>query len=90
MAVALGGLDALVFTGGVGEHSFWVREHVCADLAFLGVLLDGEANVCLQGGGNIAAGESPTVRVIVVESREDFVIARAARRLAATKVGSNP
>jgi acetate kinase len=81
LAVSLGGIDALVFTGGVGEHSFWVREHVCAELAFLGVALDGEANVRLNGGGNIAAGYS-TMRVIVVESREDVVIARAARRFA--------
>jgi acetate kinase len=87
MAVSLGGIDALVFTGGVGEHSFWVREHVCAELAFLGVALDGEANVRLHGGGNVAAGDS-TVRVIVVESREDVVIARAARRFAATRVGN--
>jgi acetate kinase len=36
MAVALGGIDALVFTGGVGEHSAWVRDEVCARLAFLG------------------------------------------------------
>ncbi|HYY32151.1 MAG TPA: hypothetical protein VE693_01010 [Gaiellaceae bacterium] len=78
MAVSLGGIGALVFTGGVGEHSFWVREHVCA-LAFLGVALDGNASIRLHGGGNIAAGDS-TVRVIVVESREDLVMPRAARR----------
>jgi acetate kinase len=89
MPVSLGGIDALVFTGGVGEHSFWVREHVCAELAFLGVALDGKANVRLHGGGNIAAGDS-TVRIIVVESREELVIARAARRFVATRVGSNP
>jgi acetate kinase len=56
LAVSLGGLDALVFTGGVGEGSGWVRDRVCAELAFLG-----------------------DVRVEVVESREDVVIARAAR-----------
>jgi acetate kinase len=78
-------LDQLAAVG--ATHSFWVREHVCAELAFLGVALDGEANVRLQGGGNIAAGDS-TVRVIVVESREDVVIARAARRFAATRVGN--
>jgi acetate kinase len=89
MAVSLGGIDAMVFTGGVGEHSFWVREHVCAGLAFLGVARDDEANARLHGGGNIAAGDS-TVRVIVVESREDVVIARAARPFAPTRVGNNP
>jgi acetate kinase len=38
MAVALGGIDALVFTGGVGEHSARVRDEICARLAFLGAL----------------------------------------------------
>ena len=89
MAVSSGGIDALVFTGGVGEHSFWVRERVCAELGFLGVAVDDEANMRLRGEGEIAAGDS-TARVVVVESREDVVIARAARRLAATTVGSKP
>lgn len=89
MAVSSGGIDALVFTGGVGEHSFWVRERVCAELGFLGVAVDDEANVRLRGEGEIAARGS-TVRVIVVQSREDVVIARAARRFAATTVGNNP
>jgi acetate kinase len=66
-----------------------VREHVCAELALLGVALDGKANVRLHGGENIATGDS-TVRVIVVESREDVVIARAARPFAPTRVGNNP
>jgi Acetokinase family len=51
IAVSLGGIDAMVFTGGVGEHSFWVREHVCAELAFLGVALDGKANVSAWTAG---------------------------------------
>ena len=80
MAVPLGGLDALVFTGGAGEHSHRVREQVSAELGFLGVAVDDEANVRLRGEGEIAAGAS-TVRVIVVKSREDVVIAREARRL---------
>jgi acetate kinase len=89
MAVSSGGVDALVFTGGVGEHSFWVRERICANLGFLGVAVDDEANVRLRGEGEIAGADS-TVRVIVVQSREDVVIARAARRFAATTVGSKP
>ena len=81
MAVSLGGLDALVFTGGVGEHSSWVRRRVCDELAFLGVRLDDEANA--GGAAEITGGDS-TVQVVVVESREDVVIARAARRLVAS------
>lgn len=60
MTVALGGLDALAFTGGVGEGSADVRERVCAQLAFLG-----------------------DFDVVVVASREEFVIARAVRRVLA-------
>ncbi len=66
MAAALGGLDALVFTGGIGEHSARVREAVCARLGFLGVE---------------AAEPGSRVRVVVVRSHEDVVAARAARVL---------
>ena len=86
MAVSSDGIDALVFTGGVGENSFWVRERVCADLGFLGIAVDNAANIRLRGEGEIAAADS-TVRVIVVQSREDVVIARAARRFVTTTVG---
>ena len=86
MAVSSDGIDALVFTGGVGENSFWVRERVCADLGFLGVAVDNAANIRLRGEGEIAAADS-TVRVIVVQSREDVVIARAALRFVTTTVG---
>lgn len=62
-AAVLGGLDCLVFTGGIGEHSALVREQVCQKLGFLGVSLDSEANQ--RHGGVISSRESPiTVRVI--------------------------
>jgi acetate kinase len=74
MAVALGGLDALVFTAGIGEHSARVRRDVCARLGFLGVELDEAANA--RGGFELGAGRA---RVVVVEAREDVIAARAAR-----------
>jgi acetate kinase len=81
MAVALDGLDALVFTAGVGEHSADVREEVCGRLAFLGVQLDAEANRDAAPDAEIApVGAAP--RVVVVRAREDVVIARAARTIA--------
>jgi acetate kinase len=83
MAVSLGGLGALVFTGGIGEHSYWVRERVANELGFLGVRVDAEANVRLRAGGDIGSADSK-VRVVVVESREDVVIARAARAFVGT------
>ena len=80
MAVSLGGLDALVFTGGVGEHSHWVRERVSAELSFLGIEIDVQTNIRLRGEGEIASASS-TARIRVVESREDIMIAREARLL---------
>jgi acetate kinase len=82
MAVALGGLDALVFTAGVGEHDADVRERVCARLGFLGVELDADANRDARADAEIAAAGSP-VRVVVLHAREDVVVARAVRRVLA-------
>jgi acetate kinase len=79
MAASAGGLDALVFTAGVGEGSAWVREHVCARLRFMGVELDREANRRAQTDAELSAPGS-RVAVHVVRAREEVVIARAARR----------
>ncbi len=78
MATALEGIDALVFTAGVGEHSIRVRAAICGRLAFLGVVLDEEANRHARGETEIAVSSS-RVRVTVVPSREDVVVARAVR-----------
>jgi acetate kinase len=80
MAVALGGLDALVFTAGIGEHSAAVRRNVCARLGFLGVELDARANEAAAADAEIAAAHS-AVRVAVIEAREELVAARAVRAL---------
>jgi acetate kinase len=80
MATALGGLDALAFTAGVGEHSPLVRDRVCARLEFLGVHLDAAANAAAGPDTDIQAPAS-AVRVAVVRAREEVVAARAARRL---------
>jgi acetate kinase len=79
-AVALGGLDALAFTGGVGEGSAFVRARVCGRLGFLGVAIDAARNDSATGDADVASAGSP-VRVVVVRAREDVVAARAARRL---------
>ncbi len=78
-AVALTGLDAIVFTGGAGERSPQLRDRVCERLRFLGVELDQAANEAASGDGEIAAAAS-SVRVIVIVSREDLLIARAVRQ----------
>lgn len=78
MAAALDGLDALVFTGGVGEHASAVRTETAAGLSFLGVTLDEARNEKTRADGEIgAAGAS--VRALVLSAREDIEIARQVR-----------
>ena len=82
MAAAMGGLDVLVFTGGVGEHAAAVRGRVCGGLAFLRIELDASRNEAPELDAEIGvAGAS--VRVFVVRSREDLEIARAVRAVLA-------
>jgi len=84
MAVALDGLDALVFTAGIGENSARVRADVCGRLGFLGVDLDRERND--RAGPDADVGrDGAAVRVVVVRAREDVVAARAARTLLGTR-----
>jgi acetate kinase len=78
MAASLGGLDALVFTGGVGEHASEVRARAAAGLGFLGVALDDVANSGADADAEIGAPRAP-VRALVVEAREDLEIARGVR-----------
>ena len=80
MTASLGGLDALVFTGGVGEHEPEVRREVVARLAFLGVALDEDADRGASEGADadVTAGGA-TAAVFVVAAREDLEIARLVR-----------
>ena len=80
MASALGGLDALVFTAGVGENVPSVRADICRRLAFLGIELDEAANEQAAPDAEISA-EGSAVRVVVVGAREEIVVARAVRAL---------
>ncbi|MBW8741045.1 MAG: acetate/propionate family kinase [Gaiellaceae bacterium] len=80
MTVPLGGLDALVFTAGVGEHSSFVRGRVCARLAHLGVVVDDTLNSGAEPDADVQEAGS-RARVVLVHAREDVVAARAARTL---------
>jgi acetate kinase len=82
MTVAGEGLDALVFTAGIGEGSASARARVCRRLGFLGVELDSEANRAAQPDLQVSTPDS-LVRVWVIQAREDLVAARAARGLLA-------
>jgi acetate kinase len=74
MLANLGGLDALVFTAGVGEHQPLVRSAVCEGLGFLGIQIDSDRNLHEAIDQMISPEESP-VKVLVVKTQEDWAIA---------------
>jgi len=89
MAAAMGGVDALVFTAGVGEHAPVVRRRAAGGLGFLGVALDEAANARAVPDAEISA-PGARVRTLVVAAREDLEIARQVRTVLATAPGGTP
>jgi acetate kinase len=81
LVVTLGGLDALVFTAGVGEHSASLRAAVCEGLECVGLNLDRERNLTGHRDMDIATADSPA-RILVIQTREELMIAREAGRVA--------
>ena len=75
MAAALGGVNSLVFTAGIGEHAAEIRRRVCEDAAWLGVGLDQSANVT---GGPLITGRGSRTSAWVIPTDEDLMIARHA------------
>ena len=88
LAAALGGVDAIVFTGGIGENAPLIRSRVCRDAAWLGVEIDEAANAA--GRGCVSTGAS-RVAVWVIPTNEELMIARHTRSLlAATSTEETP
>lgn len=81
LAALLGGLDMLVFTAGIGEHSAPVRARVCARLGLFGVELDDEANAA---NAHVISRASSRVTVVVEPANEEWIAARAAWQLLGT------
>ncbi len=75
MTASLGGLDVLVFTGGVGENTSFIRNSVCQSLAFLGIALSETGEMSGEGDLDISAQQSK-VRVLVMHAQEDWQIAK--------------
>ena len=80
MTATLGGVDALVFTAGVGENAVEVRAMACRGLGGLGLELDDTANATRRPDADVATSTSPG-RILIVATREDLVIVREAVRL---------
>jgi acetate kinase len=81
MLATLGGLNALVFTGGVGENQPQVRAAACEAFAFLGLKLDAQKNAHSPPDEDIAMADS-AVRVLIVHTQEDWAIATECWKLA--------
>jgi len=75
MAASLGGIDALIFTAGVGEHSPEVRAETCEKLGFLGIQLDPQKNAQSPADEVISCPDSP-VKVLIIHAQEDWAIAK--------------
>ena len=82
MIAVLGGLDALVFTGGVGENSSALRQALCASLGFLNLCLDPQANSHAIPDCNVAEPGS-SIPVLVIAANEEWEIARESYRVLA-------
>ena len=79
-AVTLGAVDALVFTGGIGEHSPEIRAGVCNGLSRLGLEIDPDANAAARPDTFVSKHASKSA-IAVITAREDLTMARAARAL---------
>jgi acetate kinase len=84
LAVTMGGVDALVFTAGVGEHAGEVREAICAGLECLGLELDAQANAACKPDADVARPGSPG-RILVIATREDVTMLQEVIRVLGEK-----
>ncbi|HET9253439.1 MAG TPA: acetate/propionate family kinase [Candidatus Eisenbacteria bacterium] len=83
LAVRMGGVDALVFTAGVGENARDLRALVCTGLQFMGLNIDPGRNRHESPDADIATSESPA-RILILRTREDLMLARETRRVLGT------
>jgi acetate kinase len=78
---ALNGADAIVFTAGIGENRAEIRGTICANLGELGIVLDADKNQATRGCEGVISAPESRVRVMVVPTNEELVVARETRRL---------
>jgi acetate kinase len=80
-AAAMGGVDILIFTGGIGENGSETRENICSNLEFMGVEFDKKINEGVRGKEIIISKQESPVTVMIVPTDEEFVIASDTRRI---------
>ena len=82
-AAAIGGVDCIVFTAGIGEHDAFVRAGVVSELEYMGVVIDEQKNANPTDGICDITGEGSKVKVLIIPTNEELVIARDTAELAA-------
>lgn len=75
-AAAMGGVDAILFTGGIGENAWWQRQEICRGLEFLGAEIDEKQNEAMAGQDGIISKENSRVKILSVTTDEELVIAQ--------------
>jgi acetate kinase len=80
MIGVLGGLDCLVFTGGIGENSALIRSRVCQQFGFVGVYLEDAVNASAEGDTDLSRSQA-AVKTLVIAAREDLAILSEMKRL---------
>ena len=75
-AAAMGGVDAILFTGGIGENAWWQRQEICRGLEFLGAEIDEKQNEAMAGQDGIISMEGSRVKILSVTTDEELVIAQ--------------
>jgi acetate kinase len=78
LSAALGGLDSLIFSGGIGENSHEIRSRVCDGLGYLGIALDDQRNAA---GELLISTDTSLTKIRVIQTDEEAVLVRAALRL---------
>ena len=80
-AAALNGVDAIVFTAGLGENQDTLRERICTNMEYLGIKFDKEANAGVRGVEKKISAEDSKVAVYVIPTNEELVIARDTKEI---------
>lgn len=80
-AAAMGGVDAIVFTGGIGENAVYIREDVCSGLEYMGVEIDAQKNEKIMAQEAVVSADNSKVKVMVVPTDEELVIAQDTKRI---------
>jgi acetate kinase len=80
-AAAMGGVDLLIFTGGIGENACEARENICRDLEYMGLVFDKQKNNGVRSKEAVISKNESKVTVMIVPTNEEFVIASETREI---------